>query len=211
MSLGAIIGGVTPGGGTVLGGINDALRNEAVRQDNSVTDAVGRGFGPGYSESFAKLAVFESTGTAGGVLGLDNLVGINTQTYDGVPLPEPTIQLDYLILQSLTEAYVDRMSPSFSFGTALTFTAGNDARQFVYSGCIIADAITGDNVSRFERAYDSALRASAMVSAERPRFVRLTFRDQIREGYITSFSASADANQRNKISFTFSMFVFNLD
>ena len=57
MSLNAIIGGVSPVSGTVLGGINDALRKEATRQDNAVTDAVGRGFGPGYSESFAKLAV----------------------------------------------------------------------------------------------------------------------------------------------------------
>lgn len=215
MSLNAIIGGVSPVSGTVLGGINDALRKEATRQDNAVTDAVGRGFGPGYSESFAKLAVFEDTGRRGGVTGGRsegrNLVGINTQTYDGVPLPEPTIQLDYLILQSLTEAYVDRMSPNFSFGTSLMFTAGHDARQFVYSGSIIADAITGDNIARFERAYDSALRATSLVSADNPRFVRLTFRDQIREGYLTSFSISADATQRNKANFTFSMFVFNLD
>lgn len=207
MSLQSVIGGVPPEANP------PRIPNQfapagpgllAFSDDNVVTTAVGRNFGPGYNDSFARLAVFE--------LGPgDNQTGITTQTYDGVALEEPTVILDYLILQSLTEAYVDRMSPNFSFGTSLMFTSGNDARQFVYSGCILADAITGDNIARFERAYDSALRATSLVSAARPRFVRLTFRDQVREGYITTFSVSTDANQRNKVSFTFSMFVFNLD
>lgn len=203
MSLGLIIGGVTPVGGGLLQSPATTRLQQAERQDADVTAAVGQAMLLGYSDSFARLTLFES--------GEQGLQAVNTQTYDGVAIPKPTVQLDYLLLQSMTEAFVDRMSANYSFGASVMATSGVDARQFVYSGCILADAITGDNAARFERAYDSALRASALVSANNPRYVRLTFRDQVREGYITSFSAAADAQHRGKITFSFSMFVFNLD
>lgn len=187
---------------------------QALNDANSVTDAVGRGFGPGYEDGFARLTVYEVDTTTIGSRGATQF-GANqgqlTQQYDGVPVLPITTTLDYIILQTVTEAYVDRMSPNYSFGASVLSTSGQDARQFVYSGCVIADQTTGDNASRLARAYDNALRASELVSGDRPRFVELTYRDQIRRGYLTSFSSSADANQRNKVNFTFSMFVFNID
>lgn len=221
MSLGQVISGVqaaasSPAVAKAAKAVKGRLdRNlQALNDANSATDAIGRGFGPGYDEGFARLTVYEVDTTTIGSRGATQF-GANqgqiTQQYDGVPVLPITTTLDYLILQSLTEAYVDRMSPNYSFGSSVVSTSGNDARQFVYSGCIIADQISGDNAARFARAYDNALRATTLVSADRPRFVELTYRDQIRRGYLTSFSASADANHRNKVNFTFSMFVFNLD
>lgn len=203
MSLSLILSGVEaalPTIGSVVSSAADAVAaNIVARSDNDdVTAAIGAGFTPGYTDEFATLVLYEGAAR------------IPLQTFDSVIQDQPTTELDYLIIQTLTEAYVDRMSPNYSFGSSLMYTSGVDARQFVYSGTILADKITGDNIARFRRSYDNALRATQLVTPETPRFVELKYRDQTRRGYLTSFSAQANADFRNKVDFTFTLFVTNI-
>lgn len=157
-----------------------------------------------YVDSFATLRVYDvSQGTY-----------VPTQSFDYVPTENNNIEVDYMQIMSLTEVYSDRTAPVYTFGTPLMFTSGQNAHQFVYSGTVLADKITGDNPGRLLRAYENALRVTKMVSPDNPRYVELLFRDQVRRGYITTFATAQNSQSPTRVDFTFTLFateVFNID
>jgi len=167
-----------------------------VQQFSQNRSAVGSSF-KDFTSSFASLTVYDER----------RRDPVNTSNYDGRLLVTPTAKLDYIIIQSLTETHVERSAPVYTFGTSYMYTSGRDAKQFVYTGFISADKISGNNPGRFVTAYNNALRASKLVDTNQPRYVELTYRDQIRRGYLTTLSTNASSQTLNRIDLSFTMFV----
>ncbi len=150
-----------------------------------------------YDDHFARLRVFdENTGSH-----------VTLSSFDGVVQDEPTVVLDYILIRSMSESFIERMSPTYTFGSSVIYSAGSDAKSFTYSAVILNDKVTGDNQARFLKSYDDAIRASELLDPDQPRYVELSYRDQIRRGFITSLSVQRDSASPTKIDLTFTMFV----
>jgi len=122
-------------------------------------------------------------------------------------------EINYVILQSCTEAYIDRVSPTYTFGAPMVHSSGTDARQFVYTAFLIPNEREGDYAAKFADEYEFLLRASALIGHDKLStvpgnlLIELSYRDQIRLGYITSLTAQRDSQLPNAVAITFSMFV----
>lgn len=150
-----------------------------------------------YEDSFARLSVFQS-----------NTANFRTvQSFDSIIQNQGNVVIDYLLLQGIAETFVERVSPMYSFGSSLLYTAGSDAKSFSYSAVILSDKITGDNATRFTKSYKNALRASELVNPENPGYVELSYRDQIRRGFLTQLSVQKNSDRPNEVTINFSMFV----
>lgn len=127
----------------------------------------------------------------------------------------PRELIDYVLLQSCTEVYLDRLSPTYTFGAPMIHTSGVDARQFVYTAYLVPNEREGDFAARFIEKYETLLRASSLIKYDERGvvvgtvLVELTYRDQVRRGYITSLSSQRDSQLPNAVAITFSMFVID--
>jgi len=164
--------------------------------------AIGRSYGE-YEEGYARLRVFDADDSTDkpqprAVPASPRVLANGVAIY---------YDIDYILLQSLTEVFVERMAPVYTFGAAIIQSSGSDAKQFVYMGVVIPNSLDGDGRTRFVQSYNDILRVSRLVTKTHRRYVELYYRNQIRRGYITSLSAQTSAEVPNRVELTFSMFV----
>lgn len=182
MSLQNIINGVAA---TATAALSTIPSLNDINSSELSADAIGRTYAD-YDKEYARLRVISADG---------NFTVIE--------------EIDNLLLQSLSEVYLEKMSPVYTFGSPLMYTSGSDARQFVYSATILVNGKDGDGRAKFLAVYDKALRVSQLVQEGSPRYVQLTYRDQMRIGYITTMSVQINSLQPNKVDITFAMFVID--
>lgn len=173
-----------------------------VEEPTILRPALGAAFGAGYGDAqgegtaqdYARIRVWDTVTESFLVLG----------SVDG----EPSTTIEDLLLQNSAEMYTERMSPMYTFGQSIMFTAGPAAKQFSYSAIILVNKKEGDSKARFRALYESTLRVSKLV-AQNPRVVEFRYRDQLRVGYITSLQMQLDSRVPNQINLAFSLFVVN--
>ena len=190
----------------ISGSIETVITNATVTIPlvlNKAADSpVGRTF-RSYDDSYARLQLIRA----------EDKVALATQGLDQIENNDATGEassiIDYISILNSAESFVERMSPTYTFGQSLIFTAGSDAKNFVYSGFVLITDQEGDNKARLEGIYENFLRATANVEAEEPTLVRLTYRDQTREGYLTSLKLQIDSIVQARVPISFSMFVVN--
>lgn len=164
--------------------------------------AFARTFQKGYDNGYARLsAVSVKTNKA-----------LLTKTLDGVSnkiqgLNTEDVFIDYILIQSVLENYTERHSPYYSLSSPIMMTSGSDAKIFKYTGVVLVNQLDGDQKSRFYRAYENFLRASASVSLTDPIEVVLRYRDQVRHGYLTNLSTIVVSASPNQIGIDLTMFV----
>lgn len=182
--LDAIKVGVTAG---VNAGISVAQRQAPIVQASA--DNVGRTYRD-YDNQHAKLEV------------IDNL-----------PRVGDPVTLDSMLLQGVGENFYPKNSATYTFGNSVVFSSGEGPREFNYTGIILvndADEDPGNKDARLEaqQLYDRTLRLSQSFSkGVEKQAIRLTYRDQVRLGYLTSFSTSLNAINLNRVDVSFTMFV----
>lgn len=148
-------------------------------------DNVGRTYRD-YDNQHAKLEVIDNRGQVGA-----------------------PITLDSLLLQGVGENFYPKNSATYTFGNSVVFSSGEGPREFNYTGIILAnDADDVDARIEAQRLYDRTLRLSQSFSkGVEKQAIRLSYRDQVRLGYLTSFSTSLNAMNLNRVDVSFNMFV----
>lgn len=124
---------------------------------------------------------------------------------------EEVLTIDYILLQGSSESFRPKNSAVYSFGNAMVYTSGEGPRQFNYTATLIVNPKDGDARAELAQEYERTLRLSQMVSGEaKGRVVRLSYRDQVRIGYLTSMTTNLNAENLNRVDLNFSMFVTDL-
>lgn len=121
---------------------------------------------------------------------------------------KPVCVFDHFILGSVSEQDQEKSSFLFTFGDAVIFGGmERRTRLYAYSGFLIDSKTDGFCISVWRRLYDKYLRATA--TADENRYARLYYRDQIRDGYITSCRLSEAADRPQTAVLSFNMFVLD--
>jgi len=124
---------------------------------------------------------------------------------------DEVLTIDYILLQGSSESFRPKNSAVYSFGNAMVYTSGEGPRQFNYTATLIVNPKDGDARAELAQEYERTLRLSQMVSGEaKGRVVRLSYRDQVRIGYLTSMTTNLNAENLNRVDLNFSMFVTDL-
>lgn len=124
---------------------------------------------------------------------------------------QEVLTIEYILLQGVAESFRPKNSAVYSFGNAMVYTSGEGPRQFNYTAALIVNAKDGDTRADLAQEYERTLRLSKMVSGEAEgRVVRLSYRDQVRLGYLTSMITNINADNLNRVDLNFSMFVTDL-
>lgn len=118
---------------------------------------------------------------------------------------------DKFLLTDLHESQACRQAPVFVMNQTLMYTSGITHSIGVYNGQFLINQSEQDSRSDFERIYHEFLKSDSCLN--RPdgtaRYVQLTYRDQVRKGYILSLEFNTVAAVPNSISFSFSMFIYS--
>lgn len=168
-------------------GMNAARTPAPVTQSSA--DNVGRTYRD-YDNQYAKLEVL-----------------------DNVPRVGPPVTLDSLLLQGVGENFYPKNSAAYTFGNSVVFSSGEGPREFNYTGIILvndADDDVGfmDARQEAQRLYDRTLRVSqSFKGGVEKQAIRLSYRDQVRLGYLTSFNTSLNGMNLNRVDVAFTMFV----
>lgn len=124
---------------------------------------------------------------------------------------QEVLTIEYILLQGVAESFRPKNAAVYSFGNAMVYTSGEGPRQFNYTAALIVNAKDGDTRADLAQEYERTLRLSKMVSGEAEgRVVRLSYRDQVRLGYLTSMTTNINADNLNRVDLNFSMFVTDL-
>ena len=167
--------------------IGFAVRKQVVNEITAspVPEQMGRSYRE-YEDDYATLTVLDSSN-------------------------QEVLTISYILLQGVSESFRPKNSAVYSFGSAMLYTSGEGPRQFNYSAALIVNVKDGDARADLAQEYERTLRLSKMVSGEAEgRVVRLSYRDQVRLGYLTSMTTSINANNLNRVDLNFSMFVTDL-
>lgn len=133
---------------------------------------------------------------------------------------EPTGKIvfatDHFIVDFYQEADSERYTPVYNFGTAIVQTnarSGRQPRMYQYGGQLLSNDIEGSAFSAWQVAWDRWLRVTRNVTGSNrqalPYFIELTYRDQVRRGYLISMNQGAQSLIPGQASFSFTMFVIH--
>lgn len=136
----------------------------------------------------------------------------NTETRS--PTGKIVFATDNFLMTSFVELDSERFIPVYNFSTPVVQTSsssGRSTRVYNYQGTLLFNSIEGSSYAEFQIAYLDWLRASAcLVGTDRqlvPYVVELTYRDQIRRGYLLSLTIDHAATVEHGVSFSFTLFV----
>ena len=124
---------------------------------------------------------------------------------------QEVLTIEYILLQGVSETFRPKNAAVYSFGNAMVYTSGEGPRQFNYTAALIVNPKDGDTRADLAQEYERTLRLSKMVSGEAEgRVVRLSYRDQVRLGYLINMTTNINADNLNRVDLNFSMFVTDL-
>lgn len=131
------------------------------------------------------------------------------EVLDNRPTTQAPLTVNSILLQGVGETFSPKNSATYTFGNSVVYTSGEGPREFNYTGVILVnDADEIDARREVQQVYDRTLRLSqSFRDGVEKQIVRLKYRDQIRLGYITSFTTSLNAMNLNRVDVSFTMFV----
>ena len=131
------------------------------------------------------------------------------EVIDNVPRVGAPVTLDSLLLQGVSENFYPKNSATYTFGNSVVFSSGEGPREFNYTGVILVnDADDIDARIKAHQLYNETLRLSQSFNKGiEKQAIRLSYRDQVRLGYLTSFSTSLNGMNLNRVDVAFTMFV----
>lgn len=143
-----------------------------------------------------------------------HLESINLQSRR--PTGKIVFATDQFLLDNLQEGDAERYTPVYNFGTAVVQTSPESGRQprvYQYAGSLLMSEVEGSDFLKWQVAWDEYLRATRNVvgGARRslPYVVELSFRDQLRRGYLISMSQGTNSLLPGQGTLAFSMFVIH--
>lgn len=119
---------------------------------------------------------------------------------------------DNFVLGYLGEQETERMVPVYNFGAPFVQTTsehGRNPRMFNYGGALLINDTEGSAFDEFRRAWDKYLRLAVQVEDSRivPLVCELTFRDQIRRGYLVRCDFNMQSQQPGIVQINLTMFI----
>lgn len=119
---------------------------------------------------------------------------------------------DNFLMSFVSEQDTERMVPVYNFGPAFVQTTGDHGRQprlFNYGGMLLINDVEGSAFTEFRLAWEKYLRMSVQTESTNlvPLVCELTYRDQIRRGYLTRVDYTLQSQQPGMVQFNFTMFV----
>ena len=132
------------------------------------------------------------------------------------PLGRIVYATDHFLVDFFQETDSERYTPVYNFGTSTVHTnsrSGRQPRMYQYGGQLLSSEVEGSAFSAFQVSWDNWLRVTRNVTgSERhdlPFVVELTYRDQIRRGYLVSMNQGSQSLIPGQSQFAFTMFVIH--
>lgn len=185
--------------------------------DNPVKDALGQGV-KSVDLNHAVLVIREAP-RLGADVTKDQTLRAHLEAKEVVTRP-PTGKIvfatDDFLLEGMSEPDNERYSVVYNFGNPAVQTSspsGRRHRLFSYQGSLLINAIEGSSSSRFIAAWEKYLRGSVGVNGDArrdiPYVAELTYRDQVRRGYMTALTRNRSSAYETHMSFSMEMFVIH--